>query len=398
MNRLVAFFFITITTLTIQQSQAQVSTLGGKVVTTAVPFLRITPDARSGGMGDVGVSSSPDLGALYLNPSKIAFLENDFGFALSYVPWLRNLQVNDIYLASLGGYYKLDDRQALAMSLRYFSLGNITFTNEFAVEIGDFKPNEFAIDAHYARKLSDYFSLGISLRFIYSNLATDQVVNGLEIKPGKAAAGDVSLYFRKPVELGGDLKTDISFGANISNIGSKITYTESAVKDFIPTNLGLGFGWEFDFDEHNELNFFADLNKLLVPSPDTADADNNGIFDYREKSPISGMFSSFGDASGGFKEELQEIMYSVGLEYWYDRQFAVRLGYFNEHSTKGSRKFLTAGLGVKYSVFGLNFSYLIPTTSQRDPLDNTMRFTLLFDFAKGGLKSNQPIDDEPVGF
>lgn len=342
-------------------------------VSTAVPFLRITPDARSGAMGDVGVALSPDASGWYWNPAKMAYVENDFGFAVSYTPWLKQL-VNDIYLAGLYGFKRIDENQTVGGSLRYFSLGNIQFTNENGEFIQDFRPNEFAIDAGYSRKLTDLFSAGIMLRFIYSNLAKGQQVNSVDIKAGTSAAADIAFFYTNPnLKISGNDAT-LNFGLNISNLGAKITYTEDAEnKDFIPSNLAFGSALIMNIDDYNQFTVSADINKLLVPTPDDAG-------EFRTKSVASGVLGSFSDAPGGFNEELRELMYSVGVEYWYDQQFALRAGYFYETFTKGNRKYATVGLGLKYNIFGLNFSYLIPTNSQRNPLDNTLRFTLLFDF------------------
>ncbi len=343
---------------------------GGTVNTifTAVPFLRITPDARSGAMGDAGISLSPDAYSIYWNTAKLAFAENQAGAALTYTPWLRQL-VNDIYLASLTGYYKIDEDQAITTSLRYFSLGQIQFTNQQGQFIQNFNPREFAWNVGYARKLSDNFSIGLNLAYIYSNLAAGQMVNGVVIKAGNAAAGDLSLAYSKKVG-----KDNWNWGLTIANIGSKITYTQSAeTKDFLPTNFGLGTSYTFNFDEYNKLTLVVEGNKLLVPTPDS-------LGDFRKKSVPEGIFGSFGDAPDGGKEELREIAISAGAEYWYKNLLAIRAGYFNESKFKGNRRYLTAGLGIKYNVFGLNFSYLIPTSNQRNPLDNTLRFSLVFDF------------------
>lgn len=391
-----AFGVLALAALSAGPVAAQVSnnTLGDQIVnnavTTAVPFLRIAPDAKAGGMADVGIATAADVNATYHNPAKLAFLKyvdtrkdetydsKIFGVALSYTPWLRSL-VNDIYLAHIGGYYKIDDKQAVAMSLRYFSLGQITFTNQTGQETGQFRPNEFALDGFYSRALAKGFSAGIGLRFIYSNLATGQTVTGTTISPGVAAAADVAFYYQLPIKVK-DRDTELAFGLNLSNLGSKISYTESAVKDFIPMNMGFGTRYTFNIDDHNQLNLAVDLNKLLVPTPDGVDADSNGVNDYREKSVPSAIFGSFSDAPGGAKEEFREFTVGAGLEYWYDQQFAVRIGYFYEAPDKGNRKYLSAGLGLRYSVFGLDFSYLIPTSTQRNPLDNTLRFTLMFNF------------------
>lgn len=343
---------------------------GGTVNTifTAVPFLRITPDARSGAMGDVGISLSPDAYSIYWNTAKLAFAENQAGAAITYTPWLRQL-VNDIYLASLTGYYKVDEDQAITTSLRYFSLGQIQFTNQQGQFIQNFNPREFAWNVGYARKLSDNFSMGLNLAYIYSNLAAGQMVNGVVIKAGNAVAGDLSLAYTKDIG-----KDKWNWGLTIANIGSKITYTQSAeTKDFLPTNMGLGSSYTFTFDEYNKLTLVAEANKLLVPTPDS-------LGTFRKKSVPEGIFGSFNDAPGGGKEELREISISTGVEYWYKNLLAIRAGYFNESRYKGNRRYLTAGLGIKYNVFGLNFSYLIPTSNQRNPLDNTLRFSLVFDF------------------
>ncbi|MEM6724839.1 MAG: type IX secretion system outer membrane channel protein PorV, partial [Bacteroidota bacterium] len=234
--------------------------------------------------------------------------------------------------------------------------------------------------------LGENLAVGLGLKFIYSRLASGQTVNGQEITPGTSVAGDLSLTWTKPLKLGGN-KANYVLGVAITNLGTKISYTNSVNRDFIPTNLGIGQALELNFDEFNKITFAVDINKLLVPTPDENLIDENpanGVPDYKEVSLIAGVFSSFGDAPGGFTEELNELMYSIGVEYWYDNQFAVRVGHYNEHATKGNRKFFTVGLGLKYSIFGLNFSYLVPTSNQRNPLDNTLRFSLLFDFGAFG--------------
>lgn len=345
-------------------------------INTAVPFLRISPDARSGAMGDVGLALSPDANSVYWNLSKLPFATSNSSIAITYTPWLKEL-VNDVFLAQVSGYYKLDEFQAVAGSLRYFSLGTINFTDITGTPTYDYRPREFAFDAGYARKLSDNWSVGVALRYIYSNLANGDI-NGRVVRPGKAFAGDVSAYYTKDYEKDDGTINTWNFGLAITNIGTKISYTQSAqYKDFIPTNLGLGTAYTFGLDEYNKITLALDINKLLVPTPDSSGQ-------YREKGVVDGMFSSFGDASGGFKEELQELMYSAGAEYWYNDVFAVRAGYYNEHKNKGNRKYFTAGVGLKYDIFGLNFSYLVPsgTGIQRNPLSNTLRFTLTFDLTK----------------
>lgn len=355
-------------------------------IVTAVPFLRITPDARSGAMGDAGIALSPDPNAMHFNASKLAFAESDMAISATYTPWLRSLGLNDVYLAYLSGYYKLDDLQALGFSLRYFSLGSIQFTDENGQPLNTGRPNEFEIAFAYSRKLAERFSAALTGKFIYSNLAAGQTVPGGEtIEVGIAGGADISLTYQAPVKLGG-AESNLNFGLALTNIGSKITYTRSTVKDFLPTNFGLGVAWNIDFDQYNRLTFTSDVNKLMVPTPcqgeNCDESPQNGIPDYKEQSPIAGMFSSWSDAPEGFSEELKEFMFSFGAEYWYDQQFAVRAGYFTEHQQKGGRQYLTVGLGLKYNIFGLNFSYLVPTTNQRNPLDNTLRFSLLFDFGQ----------------
>ncbi len=358
-------------------------------VTTAVPFLRINPDARSGGMGDAGIATSADANATFFNPAKLVFSDKKLGLSLDYAPWLRNLGITDIFITHFAGYYKLDDYQALHTSFKFFSLGNITFTDYLGNINGQFNPREMALDVGYNRKLGKYVGLGVGLRYIYSNLASGQQVDNTPIKAGHAIGSDISFAFEKPISMKGDKSSIISTGLAITNIGSKISYTSDALeKDYIPTNLGIGAGYRFMPNKSNEVGIYADINKLMVPTPDTIDSDNNGVLDFKEKSPIGGMFSSFADAPGGAKEEFKEFMYSAGLEYWYDKQFGARVGYFHEATTKGNRKYFTAGVSVKYSVFGLDFSYLVPTSNRRNPLDNTFRFSLKFDFNSIGKKDS----------
>lgn len=365
---------------------------GINTITTAVPFLLIAPDARGGAMGDAGAGTSPDVYSMHYNPAKYAFIDKNVGFSVSYSPWLSQL-VNDISLGYLTGYKKLDDDQVIAGSLRYFSLGNIVFTDNVGTEIGQFSPNEFAVDVAYSRKFSDYIGGAIALRYIYSNLTGGIFVNGAQSKPGQSIATDIAFYYEKEIDMG---KTPavLSFGADISNIGAKITYTENQDRSFIPINMRLGPSLTLDLDDYNQLMFTFDFNKLLVPTPpiyaeDSAGQpikDDNGdyvIADGKDpkRSIVSGMFGSFSDAPGGFKEEMQELSFCLGTEYWYDQQFALRAGFFYEHPNKGNRKYITLGAGLRYNVFGLDFSYLIPL-EQRNPLENTLRFTLVFNFDK----------------
>lgn len=356
-------------------------------IITAVPFLRIIPDARSGGMGDVGLAISADPNAMHFNSSKLAFADKDLAISTTYTPWLRALGLNDVYMAYLSGYKQLDEFQTIGFGLRYFSLGTISFTDINGESLGTGRPNEFEFAASYNRKLGDKLAAGITLKFIHSNLASGQSVDNIEIEPANGGAADISLTYMTETNLN-DKEGTFTFGAALTNLGSKITYTNSVNRDFIPANLGLGGAYTVNFDSFNKLTFALDINKLLVPSPcvgpDCDSSPANGILDYKEQGVVSSIFSSFGDAPGGFSEEIREFTFSTGLEYWYDEQFAVRAGYYYEDATKGNRKYFTVGLGLKYNIFGLNFSYLVPTTNQRNPLDNTLRFTLLFDFAAFG--------------
>jgi hypothetical protein len=370
-----------------QQNVSGVDEIGRdnlNTITTAVPFLLISPDSRAGGMGDVGVATSPDANSLHWNPAKFAFVEDEVGFAVSYVPWLRAL-VPDINLSYLAGYKKLNKNEAIAMELRYFTLGDITFTDVIGNNLGQYKPSEFAIGSAYSRKLSDQFSLAISGRYIYSNLTGGQSAGGIATNAGQSIAADVAGYFRKDIRIA-KKDMELALGANISNIGNKVRYTETSTRDFIPINLRLGTALNADLDEYNKISFAFDINKLLVPTPPIYNDSIDGQIDFGQDpnvSVVSGIFQSFGDAPGGFSEEMREINFSVGTEYWYDDQFAVRAGYFNEHNTKGGRKFFTFGSGVKYNVFALDFSYLINASraiNGNNPLANTMRFTLIFDF------------------
>jgi hypothetical protein len=348
-------------------------------VTTAVPFLMIAPDARSGAMGDAGVSSTPDAFSQHWNPAKFPFIDTDMGFSLSYSPWMRKL-VPDMNLAYLTGYKKLDDYSAISGSLLYFSLGSIVFTDITGQTIGNYNPNEFALDFAYSRKLSPDFSAAITARYIHSNLTQGQDVGSTTTKPGNSVATDVSVYYQKNTTVF-NTPALFSWGVNISNIGSKISYTnDNTRKDFIPTNLRIGPSLMFNLDEFNSLTFMVDFNKLLVPTPPRVDSANNIISGMNPDVGVpQGMIQSFYDAPGGFKEELHEVTLSLGAEYWYNKQFALRAGYFYEHPTKGNRKYFTLGAGLKYTKFRLDLSYLIPT-EQHNPLENTLRFSMILDF------------------
>ncbi|NOX85461.1 MAG: type IX secretion system outer membrane channel protein PorV [Chlorobi bacterium] len=398
---------------------------GVNVITTAVPFLMIGPDARAGGLGDGGVASSADANSMHWNPAKYVWAENKQGFAISYTPWLRNL-VNDINLAYVSYYNKLDRMNAIAFSMRYFSLGEIQFTDQNGQSLGYFKPNEFALDATYSRLLTDNLSLAVAGRFIYSNLTAGQTVQGVETTAGISVAADIALYWQKDVNWFKNIDAQFAWGLNISNIGNKMSYTRSNIeRDFIPTNLRIGPRLTLDLDDYNKISFQLDINKLLVPTPpiyawdstgatipDPANSNKNLIAAGRDPDVgvIQGMIQSWYDAPGKvealtdengnvlydpvtgaalvkvvgspFMEELREFNLAFGIEYWYNNLFSVRAGYFWEDKTKGARQYATLGVGLRYNVFGLDFSYLIPTSGVQNPLQNTLRFSLLFNFGK----------------
>jgi len=359
-------------------AQAQTSDLN--VVTSAVPFLRISPDARAGGMGDVGIATTPDANAVFWNLAKTPFNKAKAGVSFTYTPWLKDLGLNDVYLASGTGYYKLDDDQALSLNLRYFSLGNIEFTDFAGNSLNSFRPRELGFDFGYSRKLKDNLSLGVALRYISSSLANG-TYSGVTYKTGTAVAGDISLFHDGTTKDG----SGFNYGIVLANLGSKIGYTNDANnKDYIPANLGIGLAYTSVFDETNKLTFALDANRLLVPTPPLAtgntSADSASLAAYRNKSVISSYFSSFGDA-GGFSNELKKFQVSLGAEYVYNDQFAVRAGYFYENVSQGNRKYFTFGAGLKYNVIGINFSYLVPSGQgiTRNPLSNTLRFGITFD-------------------
>ena len=350
-------------------------------ISTVVSFLRIVPDARTSGMGSVGLATSADANAMHFNAAKIASSKGDGGISVSYVPWLKGLGLNDIYMAYLSGYYKFSKKEAISASIRYFSLGEFTFTNTQGDVIGSGKPNEFEIAVAYSRSLGDKLYGALTGKFINSNLASGQQLNGVDIETARSGAADISVSYRTPLKT--NTKSNLAIGVAVSNLGGKISYTKaSTVRDLLPANLGIGAAWDVDFDQYNRITLGLDVNKLLVPSPDPGytDADQNGVPDYREKALLPSIFGSFSDANGGFSEELAEIQLGIGGEYWYNDQFAIRAGYQYENPRKGNLKYFTLGLGLKYTTFGLNLSYLVPTGNTRSALDNTLRFTLNFDF------------------
>jgi hypothetical protein len=370
--------FITLNIAASASAQSGTQLNGQRIaLTTAVPFLRISPDARSGAMGDVGIAISPDANAQYWNVGKIPFAEKQYGVSLNYTPWLKDL-VPDINLLFASGYAKFgkDNNQAISASIRYFSLGTINFTDNQGASMGSGQPNEYAVSFGYSRRLSQYLSAGVNLRYIHSSLFSTSLSN-YSSQNGTAIAGDVGLYYTKTTDKGNDQASTFSAGAVISNLGSKISYGSSR-RDFIPTNLGLGAAYTYKVDMYNKFTVAVDVNKLLVPGIDEkVDSLGNMTYSYPDKSVMSGVFSSFGDPYG-----IKRLNASVGAEYWYQDQFAVRAGYYYEHKDNGDRRYFSCGLGVRYTVFAIDAAYLVPSGSgiTRNPLSNTVRFSLSFNF------------------
>lgn len=380
----VLVFFVGINLVSAQTSSVN-------VVTTSVPFLRISPDARSGGMGDVGVATAPDANASFWNVAKVPFNKNSAGLGVTYTPWLKDLGLNDVFLATVAGYYKLDDESALSASMRYFSLGNIQFTDFSGNLLNSYNPKEYSFDIGYSRKLSDKISVGASLRYIYSSLAGGTTVNGVTYKAGHAVAGDVTLYSDNTDKTG----EGFTWGIALTNLGSKIGYTNDAAnKDFIPANMGLGATYTKAFDETNKLTFAVDINKLLVPiAPISQDAggpiDSANLATYRSMGVLNSWFKSFNDGSN----QVKDLQFSVGAEYAYANQFMFRAGYFYESAERGNRKYFAVGTGLKYNIFGINLSYLVPSGNgiTKNPLSNTLRLGITFDLGteeSGGGNTN----------
>ncbi len=359
----------------------------------AVPFVNISPDARSAALGDAGVALSPgqDANGTFWNTSKLVYADNDAGASVTYTPWLRNL-VGDMWLTYVSGYKKIGKNQVVGLSMNYFNLGDIQFTNESGTNTGQFYSKEYAIAGSYALKLSNELSLGLNLRFINSNLTGNEVIAGVALRPGRTAAGDISL-FRNGYSP--EKKWFANYGIMIQNLGGKINYGGTAQAPyFIPTNLKLGTAITNRLDDKNSLTFTVDLNKLMVPTPPRYDVATGKPLDGKkavgERGLFEGVFGSFADAPGGFKEELQEVTVSAGLEYSWNKILAARLGYFYENPNKGNRSYVTAGFGVNYQRVGLDFAYLFQGGGQINPLNNTLRLTLSFLFDK-----KQRIDEAP---
>jgi hypothetical protein len=344
-----------------------------RVITTAVPFLMISPDARSAALGDAGSALSPDINSAFWNPAKVVFIEDSYGGGISWTPWLGKI-VNDMWIAYLPGFYKISREQAVAGSLKYFDLGDISFRGSGNEPLGDFNPRELALDITYSRMLTEAFSVGLTGRYIYSNLTGSLQSGAVDARPINSVAVDLGVFYTK--ELQSAKTSNLSLAAVISNIGPKVSYTDNANRNFIPTNLRLGAAYTREVDPFNSFTFVADLNKLMVPTIN------------RGQSVLSGMFSSFTDAPGGFSEEIKEFILNTGVEYWYNRTFAARIGYFLEAKEKGNRKYMTLGLGFRnQKSFGIDVAYLVPTNSRENPLAETLRFSLLFQIKKAAEES-----------
>jgi hypothetical protein len=391
------------------QNSINRSQLAGQqnVITTAVPFLTITPDSRRAAMGDAGVASSADANSVFWNAASLAFVgyssvkgrdvideSKNVGVSISYAPWLRAL-VPGISYNYVSGYGRINKRSVIGGSFRFFTFGSINFTDDLGNPLGEFNPSEYAVDVCYATQLSKRWSIGTSLRYINSNLAGTRPLNGITPKVGRSGAGDISAMYRGNAKFKSQKEVKLlsyTVGINLQNLGSRITYSDKTNREYLPANLKIGTAWTYEIDEFNVVTAMLDFNKLMVPTPgvnvlknyqgkDSTDIDGNIIFE-RTKSDdpvITAALNSFTDAPGGLAEELKEWNYSVGFEYIYDKQFFVRAGYFNESATKGNRKYLTLGIGIRYKSFGLDLAYLVPFV-QRHPLQNQVRFTLLFGF------------------
>lgn len=359
-------------------------------ISTGMPILLIAPDAVSGAMGDAGAASAPDAYSAHWNNAKFAFIESDFGLSTTYTPWLRNLGVGDMNLLYLGGYKRINKISTVAASLTYFSLGQITCTDELGNSKGEMNPNEFAFDATYAMQINEELSLGATLRYIHSDLTNGQNISDgsgtVGTKPGQSIAADLGVYWERDIQEGQQL----ALGAFISNMGAKLSYSDDDTrKEFLPSNLRIGARYTYDIDESNTISALLDINKLLVPTPCKSVGDSTysryyrNMTEYYSTGMMKGAIQSFYDAPGGFSEELQELQLSMGAEYWYKNTLAARAGYFYEHANKGGRQYATIGFGLKYNLMQFDFAYLIPTTSfSSNPLANTVRISLTLNFAK----------------
>ena len=351
-------------------------------IATGMPILLIAPDAVSSGMGDVGVATTPDAYSAHWNNAKFAFIDGTMGLSTTFTPWLRNLKVGDMNLLYLGGYYRINSRSTAAASLTYFSLGDIDMRDIEGNYVTDLHPNEFAIDATYSLKITDNLSLGATGRFVRSDLTNGQTISDggghSETQPANSLAADLGVYYQTAVSK----NEEIALGAFISNLGAKLRYSEdNNTQEFLPANLRVGGRYTQRIDDYNKISVVADINKLLVPTPRYRSDSTQSLSTYNNIGVMAGALQSFGDAPGGFGEELQELQLSAGAEYWYAETFAVRAGYFFEHKNKGGRQYATVGFGLRYNLFSFDFSYLVPTAKlSTNPLSNTIRITLSVDF------------------
>jgi hypothetical protein len=394
---------LVLTELTMAQSQAVTgSDTTFRVITTAVPFLTISPDARHAALGDAGVATSPDANSTYWNPAKLVFIDKAYGASVSYTPWLGKI-TNDMWITYLSGFYKITREQAVAFSFKYFDLGDFFARDANNNDQGTFHPREFNVDVTYSRLLTENLSLGITARYIHSNLLGSYSGSTFtDTKPGNSAATDIGFYYSK--ELKGAKTNTLSLAACISNIGAKLSYSSNNNKDFLPTNLRVGGAYTTEVDPYNSFTFILDFNKLMVPSPPVYQTENGEIKKDSNGDPIilkgkdpnrsllSGMFGSFGDAPDGFKEEIKEVIVNAGVEYWYRHTFAGRVGYFSESKMKGNRKYMTVGLGFTKEIFTIDVAYLVPTNKREHPLAETIRFSLLFQINSSKFKEETVTD------
>jgi hypothetical protein len=372
-------------------AMAQLPGLTGQTknyISTGMPILLIAPDAISAGMGDAGAASTPDIYSAHWNNAKYAFIDGDIGVGTTYTPWLRNLKVSDMNLLYLGGFKRINSRSAVGASLTYFSLGEIQGTDADGNTRGTMNPNEFAVDVTYAMKLNNQLSLGATGRFVNSDLTNGQQISDgsgyVTTKPATSIAADLGLYWQSPI----DKSQEIAFGAFFSNLGAKLSYSDDDTKkEFLPANLRIGGRYTNHINESNDISLLFDINKLLVPTPPVTVGDSTyskyyrNMTEYYNTGVVRGAIQSFYDAPGGFSEELRELQFSVGGEYWYKQTLAARAGYFFEHATKGGRQYLTFGFGLKYNIVQFDVAYLVPTTSfSSNPLSNTIRISLIFNF------------------
>ena len=357
-----------------------------RIITTAVPFLSITPDARAAGMGEAAGAISPDANSGFWNAAKLAFIEDGYGGSASYTPWLRKI-IDDMYIFYLSGYYKISREQTIAISMKYFDMGKIQFNNGPAQNniLGTYNPREYSFDATYARLLTEQFSIGGAIRYVHSNL-TGSGIGSTDSKPGNSLAVDLGVFYTKPMLKNNSV---LSFSGSITNVGAKVSYSDGANKDFIPITFRLASAYKMELNPDHSLTFAVDFSKLMVPSPYVIDPATGATS--KSLPLMKGMFTSFSDAPGGFEEEIHEIMTAMGMEYWYKETFAGRLGYFLEAADKGSRKYFTAGLGIRYNRIGLDMAYMVPTNKKENALAETLRLTLMVT-----MERKQQLEDESV--